>query len=156
MKTENKKEMEKTNIVETFFKKFGTSLEEFKYKVAKMSIDMSGTLEQEYNVLFRVIRGCSPTLEYSKDWVDGNTTNWGFWFAFQTFFYRDMPSGYYVRQTLNGNHYLVDANDKLLQKIEENDLMNDLIDDLVKRDYNEFNDTWNEFIEKFQKWLEVE
>jgi len=147
---------EKIAIVEAFLKECGTSLEQLYTEVARMSIDMTGTMEQEYKVLLRVVRGNSPTLEYYKDGDDGYNNHDRFWFEFPMSFYRDMPSGYFIRYGEEG-FYLVDENDKPIQKIEENDLMNDLIDDLIERNYKEFDDNWDEFIAEFQKWIvEVE
>jgi hypothetical protein len=70
------------------------------------------------------------------------------------FYYRDMPSGYYVRRTLDGVFYLVDGYEDFEEEIDINDLTTELIYDLVERNYNEFNDNWNEFLTEFQKWLE--
>jgi len=54
----------------------------------------------------------------------------------------------------DGNYYIVDEDDNPFQKIEENDLMTELVDDLSEKDYGNFSVRWNEFFAEFQKWLE--
>jgi len=127
-----------------------------KEKIGKMCIDMSGTIEGEYTVLLRVLRGRSYTLEYHQNGFDGYNDHDRFWWEFPLFFYRDMPSGYYVRQTLDGVFYLVDGYEDFVEEIDKNDLMSELVDDLIERNYKEFNDNWNEFLREFQKWIDEE
>jgi len=152
--TEQKKEIgktEKTAIVEAFLQECGTSLEQLYYKVAKMSIDMTGTMEQEYKVLLRVVRGYSPTLEYYKDGDDGYNNHDRFWFEFPMFFYRDMPSGEDIEED-EEEYRLTDAEGRT-EKIDKNDLIDWLTDDLTERNHGNFDDTWEEFIEYLYAWL---
>jgi len=129
--------------------------DDLKTRIAKMCVDMTGSMENK-TVLVRVLRGGSLSLEYYQNGSDGYNNHDRFWWEFPVFFYRDMPSGNFIRYGEEG-FYLVDENDKPIQKIEENDLMNDLIDDLIERNYKEFDDNWDEFIAEFQKWIvEVE
>jgi len=129
------------------------NLDDLKTKIAKMCIDLTGVIESDYVVLVRVSRKHGVFLEYHKNDIDEDDTHDRFWYDFPIYFYRDLPSGYYVRQTLDGVFYLVDGYEDFVEEIDINDLMNDLIDDLVERNYNEF---WNEFLVEFQKWINAE
>jgi len=149
-----KKEIGKTEkiaTVEAFLKECGTSLEQLKYDIARMSIDMTGTMEQEYKVLLRIVRGHDPTLEYYKDGDDGYTNNQRFWFEFPMFFYRDMPSGEDIEE--DEEDYLFTDTEGRTEKIDKDDLIDELIDDLTEYNYGNFDDTWDEFIAEFQKWI---
>jgi hypothetical protein len=127
--------------------------DELKEKIARMEIDMTGTIQNK-TVLARVLRGRELSLEYYQNGYDGYNDQERFWYVFPVYFYKDMPSGQFVREGEEG-FYLVDENDKTLQQIDENDLKNDLINDLVERNYQEFNDNWNEFLTSFQKWIDA-
>jgi len=111
---------------------------------------------QNKTLLVRVVRGRSISFEYYQNGDDGYNNNERFWYEFPVYFYMDMPSGYFVRETSDGNHYLVDENEQYLEEIDINELMNKLIDDLIETNYKEFNDNWNEFLAEFQKWLKDE
>jgi len=142
---------EKTAIVEAYLLGHGAGLVRLKYEVAKMSIDMTGTMEQEYKVLLRVVRGYSPTLEYYKDGDDGYNNHDRFWFEFPMFFYRDMPSGEDIEE--DEEDYLVTDTEGREQKIDKNDLIGWLIYDLTERNHGKFNDTWKEFLEELYNWI---
>jgi len=142
---------EKTAIVEKFLQEWGTSLEQLKYDIARMSIDMTGTMEQEYKVLLRIVRGYDPTLEYYKDGDDGYTNNQRFWFEFPMHFYKDMPSGEDIEE--DEEDYLFTDTEGRTEKIDKDDLINELTDDLTEYNYGNFDDTWDEFIAEFQKWI---
>jgi hypothetical protein len=152
METENKKETERVESDTEYY--LGNS-DKLKQKIASMSIDMSGTMEGQYMVLLRVSRGGSYKLMYYQNGSDGYNNDNRFWWEFPMFFYRDMPSGYFIRDGEEG-FLLVDENDKPLQKIGVNELMNVLIDDLIERNYKGFNDNWDEFLTFFQKWINEE
>jgi len=155
MEIETKKKeigkMEKTTIVKAFLQECGTSLEQLKYDIARMSIDMTGTMEQEYKVLLRIVRGYDPTLEYYKDGDDGYTNNQRFWFEFPMFFYRDMPSGEDIEE--DEEDYLFTDTEGRTEKIDKDDLIDELIDDLIEYNYGNFDDTWEEFVEHLYAWL---
>jgi len=126
--------------------------DDLKTRIAKMCVDMTGSMENK-TVLVRVLRGHSLSLEYYQNGSDGYNNHDRFWWEFPMFFYKDMPSGYFVRETSDGNYYLVDENEKFLQEIDISDIMSELVDDLVERNYEDFNDNWDEFIVEFQKWI---
>jgi len=142
---------ERTAIVENFLQECGTGLVWLKYEVAKMSIDMTGTMEGQYTVLLRVVRGYGPTLEYYKDRDDGYTNNQRFWFEFPMHFYRDLPSGEVIEE--DEEEYRVTDTEGRIVKIDKNDLIGWLIYDLTERNYGNFDDTWEEFITEYQKWI---
>jgi hypothetical protein len=142
---------EKTTIVQAFLHGCGTGLERLKYEVAKMSIDMTGTMEQEYKVLLRVVRGYDPILGYYKDGDDGYTNNQRFWFGFPMFFYRDMPSGRDIEE--DEEEYRVTDTEGRIAKIDKDDLIGWLIYDLTEYNYGNFNDTWEEFVEHLYAWI---
>jgi len=166
---------ERTAIVENFLQECGTSLEQLKYKVATMSIDMTGTMQNK-TVLFRALRRQIPSLDYYQSGSDGYNDHDRFWWEFPIYFYREMPSGEFIRYREEGYYLvdmrkrtitdknkeirygeeeflLVDENDKIIEKIEKKDLMNDLIEDLIEWNYDHFNDNWEEFITEYQKWI---
>jgi len=130
-------------------------LDELKEKIAKMCVDMTGSMVNK-RVMVRVNRGGSFSLEYYQYVHDGYYDSKRFLYGFPVYFYRDMPSGHLVRETKNGNYYLVDENEKFVQKIDKNDLKNDLIDDMVKSNFNGFNQHWESFLNYFQKWIDAE
>jgi hypothetical protein len=134
------------------------NIDDFKEKIAMMCINLTGTMEQEYNVLLRFVRGYGLSLEYRKDGDDGYNNHDRFGWVFPMFFWRDMPSGYNIGdETEDGWYYeLLDENGKFLQEINKNDLMRELVDDLVERNYNEFNQDWVDFLTAFQKWIDEE
>jgi len=133
------------------------NLDELKEKIARMEIDMTGTIQNK-TVLLRVLRsGRGFSLEYYQNGYDGYNDHDRFWYTFPIYFYRDLPSGYYIgNETEDGYYELLDEDGKFLQEIDKNDLMSELVDDLVERNYKEFNDNWSEFLEEFQKWIDEE
>jgi len=130
------------------------NLDDFKEKIAKMCIDWTGVVESDYAVLVWAKRNNNVFLEYHKNGISGDNTYQIFRYEFPMFYYRDMPSGYYVRRTLDGVFYLVDGYEDFEEEIDINDLTTDLVYDLIERNYDHFNDNWNEFLTEFQKWLE--
>jgi hypothetical protein len=131
------------------------NLDDLKTKIAKMCVDMTGSMVNK-RVMVRVNRGGSFSLEYYQYVYDGYYDSKRFLYGFPIYFYRDMPSGHLVRETKNGNYHLVDENEKFVRKIDKNDLKNDLIDDLVKSNFNGFNQYWVAFLTYFQKWIDAE
>jgi len=131
--------------------------DELKEKIARMVIDMTGTIQNK-KVLLRVLRsGRGFSLEYYENGYDGYSDHERFWYTFPIYFYRDLPSGYYIgNETEDGYYELLGEDGKFLQEIDRSDLMSELVDDLVERNYKEFNDYWNEFIADFQKWIDEE
>jgi len=143
---------EKIATVEAFLQECGTSLEQLKYDIAEMSIDMTGTMEQEYKVLLRVVRGNSPTLEYYKDGDDGYTNNQRFWFEFPMFFYRDIMSGWDIEEDEDG--YRLTDDEGLTATIDKNEIKAWLKNDLLEYNYGGFNHpNWENFLDDLYNWI---
>jgi len=129
--------------------------DDLKTKIASMCVDMTGGMEKK-RVMVRVIRGVSLTLEHYQYVYDEYYNSKRFLYGFPIYYYKDMPSGYNMRNTSDKIYYRVDENEQFIQKIDVNDLKNDLIDDLVKKNFNGFNQHWEGFLNYFQKWLNEE
>jgi len=143
--------MEKMDVVEKFMQRCGSSLQELRQAVARMCIDMTpqGVMEQEYVVLVKCVIGRKPVLTYYPRDGDDVLLNQHYrcWFKFPMFYYKDMVEedehGFFVT-FLNGRE----------RRIDKNDLFEWLVEDLTVRNYGDFLLTyWNEFLEKFQKWI---
>jgi hypothetical protein len=132
------------------------NLDDLKTKVAEMSVDLTGEMAFDYVVLVRVSRKHGFTLEYHKDGIGVDDTHDGFWYDFPMFFYWDMPSALFIHKIRKGVFLRVDKNGNFLQIIDVKDFTAALVDDLLKKDYENFSIRWNEFLVEFQKWLEEE
>jgi hypothetical protein len=144
----------KMAVAKAFLYKCGTTLEELEERIAKESIDYTGTLEGNYSLLLRILRGRDDiSTEYYQHGEDGYNDHERFRYEFSLYFYRDMPSGYYVRETSDGTYYLVDENEQYLQEIDIDDLKSTLIDDLLERNAGRFNEEFEEFLQELYTWI---
>jgi len=155
IKKKEGEEMKRT-VVEKYLKKCGTTINRLKEKIARASIDFSGTLAGNYSFLLRILRGRDEiSFEYYKDGEDGLNNHDRFWYEFPLYFYRDLPSGYDLHET-DEDYEILDG-DKVVGKISLEDLKDELVDDLVERNEGKFNEEFEEFLEELYTWIvEVE
>jgi len=149
-----KKEGEETKrtVVEKYLKKCGTTIYSLKEKIARGSIDFLGTLAGNYSLLLRIPRGRNEiSLEYYKNGEDGLYNHDRFWYEFSIYFYRDLPSGYDLRET-DEDYEILDGG-KVVGKISTKDLKDELVDDLVERNEGKFNEEFEEFLEELYTWI---
>jgi len=143
------------NKIENTMEYYLGNPDDLKEKIAKMCIDMSGTMQNK-KVLVRVSRKNGISLKYHKS-GGNNVTHQIFQYEFPIFYYRDLSYALFIRRIRKGVFYLVDANDNFVKQINVSDekvITEVLLDDLLVKDYGNFNDRWNEFLGEFQKWLE--
>jgi hypothetical protein len=144
---------EKTTVIEKFLENCGTSIYHLKEKVAVMSIDMTGTLKQEYVLLLRILRGHGPSLEYHKDGTDGYDDHQRFWFEFPLHFYRDIMSGWDIEED-EGGYRLTDEDGELTAMIDKNEIKVWLKNDLLVYNYGGFNHpNWENFLDDLYNWI---
>jgi len=132
------------------------NIDDFREKIARMSIDWAGVAESAYVVLVWAERNNSVFLRHHKNEISGDNTYQIFQYKFPMFFWGDMPSALYIRKMRKGVFHLVDENGNFVKQIDWNVLTKVFVDDLLKNDYGDFNVRWNEFLAEFQKWLEDE
>jgi len=153
-----KKEGEETKriVVEKYLKECGTTINDLKERIARESIDFSGILVGNYSLLLRIIRGRDEiSTEYYQYGEDGCNNHDRFWYEFSLYFYPDLPSGSDLREA--GEDYVILDGDKVVGKIDFEDLKDELVDDLIERNEGKFNEEFEEFLEELYTWIvEVE
>jgi len=138
-------------IVEKFLQRCGSSLQQLKQAVAKMSIDMTpqGVMEQDYVVLVKCIDGRKPVLSYYPRDGDDVLLNQHYrcWFKFPMSYYKDM-----VEEDEEG--FFVPLRDGTKKRIDKTVLVAWLVEDLTVHNYGDFLlGYWEPFLKKFQKWI---
>jgi len=85
-------EDEKRVVVDNYLKDCGTTLQDLKEKIAKESIDYTGTLEGNHSLLLRILRWrIEISTEYYQRGEDGYNDHERFWFEFSMYYHRDVP-----------------------------------------------------------------
>jgi hypothetical protein len=143
------KEM-KNEIVEKYMQSCGSSLQELKQAVARMSIDMTptGVMEQEYDILVRCVNGHKPVLSYyPREGDDVLLNHYRCWFKFPMFYFKDMVEE-------DGEGFFVTLPNGQVRRIDQIDLFDWLVEELIVNNYGDFLITyWKPFLQKFQKWI---
>jgi len=148
-----KTEREETKriVVEKYLEECDTTIDGLKEKIARMSIDYTGTLAGNYSLLLRGKGMDVIWMGYYRNGDDGCNNHDRFWFEFSLYFYRDLPSGCDLRET-DEDYEILDG-DKVVGKISPEDLKDELVDDLVERNEGKFNEEFEEFLEELYTWI---
>jgi hypothetical protein len=144
---------ERTAIVGKYLKKkYGTTIDSLKERIARKCIDLSGTLTGNYSLLLRILRRWDNiSTEYYQHGEDGYTDHDRFWFEFSLYSYHDLPSGYNLRKT--GDEYEILDCDKVMGKISAEELKNELVDDLVVWNEGRFNEEFEQCLNELYNWI---
>jgi len=147
---------ERTAIVEKYLKKCGTTLSSLKKEIARLSIDYTGTLEENYSLLLRIFRKTEEiSMEYYQNvedvcvWNDHDRLG----YEFSLYFYRNLLSGRDLREDEDGEDYEILDGDKVVGKISLEDLRYQLVDDLIERNEGRFNEEFEEFLNELYNWI---
>jgi len=142
----------KTIVVEKYLEECGTTTHRLKERIARLTIDYVGTLEGNYSLLLRILRGRDEiSMEYYHHGEDGSNDHDRFWYEFSLYSYFNLPSGSDVRES--GEDYEILDGDKVVGKISLEDLTDNLVDDLIERNEGKFKEEFEEFLQELYTWI---
>jgi len=154
--------MEPENKENWFEKKYKRSIYDLKKEIAKRSIDFSHNCNGgQYSLLVRETRGRNNLImnrlveEIMSRPVenDPNESNyWEFEFKFSVYNYTSFPSASDVWVDLDDEFYIGNDKGDFIESLSEEKFTNNLINDLIERDYKEFNKFFKEFLVELYDW----
>ena len=129
------------------------SLDEIRHMIVKSSIDFTGKLS-EFVLHIRTLGDyISFIMDIYKKGFDVRFLEDRCIYEFPIYYFRDMPSGRGLgRKMPNGDYEVLDGMGCVLKYISHVDLKYQLIDDLLKDNYMNFNEKFKEFLKALYNW----
>jgi hypothetical protein len=129
-------------------------INQLEQKIAEMSVLF---VDEPGEILLTVTRGSNGVCLREGTYADNygiETNHERFVFKFPMYSFWDLPSGQSIRGEGDG-YVLTDENGNPIKSVDIDDLYQTCVDDLLDN-YNGFRDRFDEFLSKFEEWLEVD
>jgi len=164
METENKeikgmRWIEQKYRSETWFEeKYKRSINDLKNEIAKKSITFSNNNYD--SLIVREIRGRDNLIidyHYKDEGSDGFSDYKRFKFEFPICHYSLFPSAVnvYVWNKLDGGFYIGNKEGDVIKSLSEEKLIHNFVEDLIIKDFNDFNEIFEVFLIELYNWHHV-